>query len=182
MTGASYIANFLVVVCTLGCVEDIFPRNNPIDPEYTGSSAEAEAEGADAAKPSSEPNIVYVSHEIRDPSNLTPSNNGNGRAEPGEEIYITVELRNDGESTAVDVEATLNSSSECAEVTFAGPLLYGDLDHGESNDNPDSRYSLYEFRVQLSATACEAGSSVPLQLDIEDSLGTKWTRTFDLLL
>jgi hypothetical protein len=104
-------------------------------------------------------NIVLDSFSISDAGEETE----NGQVEAGEQVLLTVVLRNTGQETAVNVTATLGSSSPW--VSFVDSVAaFGDIPPGETREC-DAPY------VLLADPDAEDGSLVMINLDIRADPG-----------
>ncbi len=61
---------------------------------------------------------------------------GDGRADPGETVAMTVNLHNNSAATLCDVQASIQDSSPYVSLTYTAPITYGDLDAGQTKIAP----------------------------------------------
>jgi subtilisin family serine protease len=89
----------------------------------TSGSGRVDALAAVNAVPTS--GVVYHAHQIDD-----SEGNNNGSVNPGEYIYLTIEVVNEGSSAVENVAAALSSPSEYIQI-IAAHSHYGDLAPGQ---------------------------------------------------
>ena len=98
---------------------DLSGASNPASLTMEGNASVTANFGAAAPGP-----LVYDGHSIDDDGNGASSGDGDGLAECGETIELTVELHNQGASAATGVHASLSSASpyvNCSGQTSAYP-------------------------------------------------------------
>ena len=130
--------------------------NNTISVSGTGRSAGA-------------PNLVFVEYEIDDDNSSGSSGDDDGVAETGETIELDVRLRNSGDATATNVDATLSTTDGGINITD-DDVTFGDISSGSNDTGSD-----FDFEI------ASGGSSrnVTFTLRITSDEGS-WTTTFSI--
>jgi len=106
-------------------------------------------------------NVVYETHSIDD-----SGGNNNGKLDPGETVFITVTLRNDGSQDATSATGTLRTSS--GDITIVDSVdSYGTIVAGGGTADGT-------FEVTASA-ATPQGTVVPLTVHLESNGGAYTT-------
>ena len=132
--------------------------NNTISVSGTGRSAGA-------------PNLVFVEYEIDDDNSSGSSGDDDGVAETGETIELDVRLRNSGDATATNVDATLSTTDRGINITD-DDVTFGDISSGSNDTGSD-----FDFEI------ASGGSSrnVTFTLRITSDEGS-WTTTFSIFI
>lgn len=114
--------------------------------------------------------LTYVSSEIIDGIAGAGVGNGNGIVDPGEEIDLEVDLRNDGTATATGVNAILSTSDTYVTITDPS-VTFGTIAVGAIDTGSD-----FDFTVSSSTPA---GHVINFNLEIASDQGSV-TRAFSL--
>lgn len=116
------------------------------------------------------PFVVHQSHVIDD----TEGGNGDGVANPGETIQMSVTVKNEGLESALDVQGVLRTDDSL--VTIIDSLqLFGDIPPGGVATSSDS----YVFTVDSS---CEDGHQIHFLLTTTDTSANNWTSEFSIIV
>ncbi len=115
------------------------------------------------------PLLVYYSVEVNE-----VVGNGNGEADAGETVDLTISLKNEGGQDGEQVEADLISNDEYVTVTTA-TSLYPDI------PPQDSRASVSAYRIDIDEE-CPLGRSASFTLDIAAQGPYSSTDTFTLVI
>ncbi len=108
-----------------------------------------------------QPDVVYVSNIIDD-----SAGNNNGRVDPGETVYITVTLRNDGSVDATNATGTLRTSS--SDIT----LIDSVASYGTISANGGTAQGTFQFSASVSIPQ---GTIVPMTVYFEANGGAYTT-------
>ncbi|UCD84576.1 MAG: S8 family serine peptidase [Deltaproteobacteria bacterium] len=120
------------------------------------------------------PVIAYLSCTINDDTAGESSGNGNGMAEPGEIIEITVTLINNGSLEGFGITATLSTDDPLI-VINDNYESFGNIPAGANAP------SLDDFDLMVDpATPCD--HNVTLNLEILDSGSGSWTDSFEIII
>lgn len=138
-----------------------------LDPLGTGAITMNGLDAADCQEP--HPDLRYAGHVADD-----TAGNGNGVAEPGETVVISVRVANDGTVAASDVAGTLGVSSPLVTIVD-GQAAWPDIDAG--TDAPSEPPS---FTVRIDpAWSCGAPIGLVPSLTAAESPGA-WSLPFQL--
>ena len=108
-----------------------------------------------------QPDVVYVSNIIDD-----SGGNNNGRVDPGETVYITITLRNDGSVDATNATGTLRTSS--TDITLIDSVAsYGTISAGGGTAQGTFQFSASGSMPQ--------GTVVPMTVHLEANGGAYTT-------
>jgi hypothetical protein len=92
--------------------------------------------------------------------------NGDGLVNPGEECSFSIDLKNWGNLTVNNIQATLSTTDPEIEILTIGAISYGNI-------APNAMASADPFFFSV-APACQVGHEIQLQLDVTSTLST-WT-------
>lgn len=127
------------------------------------------------------------------------SNNGDGKVNPGETIWMDFKVQNTGGLSFNDVKLELSTSSSYVEMSESS-AEYGNIasnccktyyyersygsDTGFSADSTSNYYNLeyskyVPFKFTISKN-CPIGTSIPFTLKITEASGNEWTDSFSL--
>ncbi|MBN1975835.1 MAG: VCBS repeat-containing protein, partial [Anaerolineae bacterium] len=99
--------------------------------------------------------------------------NHDGVVNPGETVDYRLSLENVGESTAVDVTATIGTSAPYVYINHPAYLTFGDIPIGSTVTSHESNF----FAVLPN---CPDGYVIQFDLDINDANGNHWHYTVDI--
>ena len=116
--------------------------------------------------------VAYRSHAIDDDDSGSSSGNGDGVANPGEDIELKVKLSNRGSSVAHNVGAVISTTDRYVDITD-DDLSWGDIDAGASDEASD-----FDFVV---AANCPSGRAIKFTLSITADEGA-WSETFTIIV
>jgi uncharacterized repeat protein (TIGR01451 family) len=111
--------------------------------------------------------LTYEGHAIND-----EGGNGDGKANPGETIQLTITLRNGGSETANDVQATISTSDSYVTLILSDTATYGDVAAGGTATHT----APLSFRISPAAPDQHV---IQFDLDISASNGGPWSDTLD---
>jgi uncharacterized repeat protein (TIGR01451 family) len=114
--------------------------------------------------------LAYDGHAIND-----DSGNGDGKANPGETVQLTVTLRNSGSDAANDVQATISTSDPYVTLILSDTATYGDIAGGGTATHT----APLSFRISLTAPDQHV---IQFDLDINASNGGPWSDTLDQIV
>jgi len=125
-----------------------------------------------SAFPPDMPYLDMGSLSIDDDASGGSDGNGDGGADSGEELELTISVRNDGGEKALGVEALLASEDALVEIT--DPVeQYGDIAAGAQAG------CLEDFDVRISP-ACPPGHEIAFSLTLTCTGRPSWVRYFSL--
>ena len=159
---------------------DRYPRDNPIDPVNQPENRDGGAADSGLLEP---PSLsIFSEVSVDDDPQAYPLNNGNGRIEPGESVFLSIRLINHGQTVANGVTAIVTSESDCVlsthvQGTRGAPAPYGDIEPGQVSPSDGAPFS---FEIGFSPTGCVAGDDVPFTLEATDETGESWELEFDV--
>ncbi len=118
--------------------------------------------------------VGYDSHSIDDDNSGYSSGNGDGIADPGETIELTVDLKNFGTSgTAYNVTTSLESMDSDLISVFDSDRSYGDIAPGQIVS------SEFPFVIKIDNRAQE-GDIARLKLSVTDTNGDSWYSVIEI--
>jgi hypothetical protein len=97
--------------------------------------------------------------------------NGDGFINPGENCSIAIDLKNWGNLTVNNIQATLSTTDPEIEIITTGSISYGNI-------APNATASGEPFMFSV-APACQVGHTFQLQLDVTSTLSS-WTYSYTL--
>jgi uncharacterized repeat protein (TIGR01451 family) len=112
--------------------------------------------------------ITYAEHTIDD-----GTGNGDGIANPGETLDLTIALRNDGSAKANDVRATLSTDDGFVGLILTDTATYGDIDGGGTA----AHAAPFGLRIKPHAPDAHA---IQFSLTITANNGGPWTDRFQV--
>lgn len=124
-------------------------------------------EGTIRFTPANQPYINYASSLIND-----ALGNNDGKINPGEQIQLSISLRNDGTVTANNVQAILRTNDPMVVIQDSN-RLFGTIEAGQNVNSQGN----YRFLV---STHCRNNHVINFQLHIVDDQSRYWDRQFSL--
>lgn len=100
--------------------------------------------------------------------------NGDGKVNPGEEIFLNIYVKNLGATKAKVVEGLLSSSSDCVHL-LVDSVRFGDIEPGDSTLSDGAFY----LSVQKD---CYLEDTLSFNLELKDTFGNQWTSHFNVSL
>jgi PKD repeat protein len=117
--------------------------------------------------------IVYDSRTVDDDNSDNSSGNNDSIVNCGETIELYIDLRNQGDSTASGVNATISTSDSYVNFTHNIESSYPDIYGGSIDDNDND----FDFEV---ASDTPNGHSIHFEMNVTASNGGPWTTSFDV--
>jgi subtilisin family serine protease len=123
-----------------------------------------------AVRIGSQPWIEVTKTEVKDATLLGALGNGNGIANPGEDVTVAITVKNVGPLTAANVTTVLSTSAADVSV-LRGSRTWGSVTAGASLTNNHSNALPFLLRIDPTASV----QQVPLIFTHTDSAGHSWT-------
>lgn len=136
------------------------------------SSASNSANVSTPACPTIGP-LVYDSHTVDDDTTDQSDGDGDGVVECGERIELYVSLRNEGNTTAPGVSASIATNDAYASWLHNTNSDYGDIFGGGTGTNSD------DFDLQIAQDTPD-GHVIHLSMTASDENGNSWSDSFDV--
>ena len=144
--------------------------------------------------------LEYLDSRYSDGTSIsTANNNGDGKVNPGETIWMDVAIKNSGTSLAQGVTVTMESNSPYITFIGEGTASYGRISVGygktfynarnSSNTGyatiDDSDYWLNEtyspFKFSINSN-CPVGTVIPVTLKMKDHNNYEWTGSYNITI
>ena len=145
--------------------------------------------------------MEYSGHQYSDSTSISSTyNNADGNINPGEVIWMDIEIHNKGTSQAKGISVKVTSPSKYISFT-ANSASYGDVTVGYYQSYNGSRYyysgtgwasSSYDsYEVTSSSYApfkfkiseeCPVGTTIPINMKITDIIGNEWNDSFNITI
>ncbi len=118
------------------------------------------------------PYVTHIAHTLDDDDIPPSSGDGDGSANPGERIEITIAVKNFGMEDAYGVSGTLSLSNPFAALIDSN-VTFGDIPSG------DTALSQEPCVLHIEGN-CPDNEVITLSLVLEDTLGNSWESYFDV--
>ena len=146
--------------------------------------------------------MEYSGHQYSDSTSISSTyNNKDGNINPGELIWMDIEIHNKGTSQAKAISVEVTSPSEYISFT-ANSAIYGDVTAGYyqsyygSTDyyypgtgwgsSSTDYYSVTSFSyvpfIFKISEKCPGGTTIPINMKITDIIGNEWNDSFNITI